>query len=168
MADSSSAAYDLKLTVTETIDVGLDLASNKEHQHKITSPAASGTLTSSTTVPVTKTFSDTFTLSSGSSTLDLTALVRDNLPNVDMTGLKVQLFKVACPSTNTAAVVVADGSSNGYEVYGDANGQVTVHQGGQDLRFVPDKLDDVAAADKTIDFTSADTDATVSVIICAG
>jgi len=70
MADTQSAKYAFTLTVAEVKDLGLDLVSNPTITHTIGSDSA--TLTASTTVPVTKTFSDTIALSGGSSSLDLT------------------------------------------------------------------------------------------------
>jgi len=161
-----SAKYHLELTATETLALSLDNAANPDIVHKIDS--SFGTIDADSTVPATKVFSDQITLSSGTSTLDLTGLSIATLDNVDMTGLKVQLFKVKAASTNSAVLTVADGATNGYSIFGDTSGQVSLDAGTEILVYVPDKLADVSSTVKTIDFTSSDVDAIYDVIIVAG
>lgn len=161
-----SAKYRFKLDVSETLAMGLDLAANPTVTHKITHQE--NTINATSTVPATKAYSDTASLSAGTATLDLTNLAGPISSTVDFTGLKVQIVKVSCPATNTAAVVVDVGATNGYNLFGDANGQITVHPGGIAMVYQPNLLPDVAAGAKTIDLTSSDVDATYSIVLVAG
>lgn len=158
--------YDFKLKVTETLDVGVDGVTNLDHTLQIA--GSSGSLSPTSTVPATKAWKDQGALTAGAATIDLTALARDNLPTIDMTGLKVQLVHIVNASTNSAALTVVDGASNGYNLFGDASGQVTIPVGGQLLWFGNENLDAVATADAEIDLSSSDTDATYDILIVAG
>jgi len=111
-------------------------------------------------------------LSSGTATIDLTALTRGNggATAVNMSGLKVQIFKFENVSTNTAAITITDGASNGYNIFGDASGQVTLGIGCvlQVVCPTAEYLPDVAAGAKDIDLSSSDQDATINVMLAAG
>jgi len=119
-------------------------------------------------VPATKAWSDQRSLSSGTDSLDLTALVHTNLNNVDFTGLKVQLLKLKAAAANTAAIVFADASSNGYSLFGDASGQITLPAKAQALFYFGDTLADVSSTVKALTITSTDLDATYDILIVAG
>lgn len=164
---SVSASWELKLDVTDTLDVDLDLTSSDPRVlHSIS--GSSGTLTASTTPPATKVSSDTRALSAGADAIDLTAAPGRDGGTVAMTGLKVQLVKIACPSTNTAGVKFAPGASNGYALFGHAAGEVTVLPGCEMCFYWADQLADVAVGAKAIDVSSTDLDAAYSIIIVAG
>ena len=141
--------FDPKVKTTEKIDLGIDGVTNQDFVLQIS--GLSATLSPTSTVPATKVFKDQVSLSGNAATLDLTALVRDNLPNVDGTGLKVQLFVFHNKSTNANTMTIVDGATNGYDIFGSAAGSVTVPIGGTVMFFGNDKLDDIASADKTID-----------------
>lgn len=163
---SVSLKYNFRVDLDETPDLALDLVTNPTIEHRIA--AASGTLDATSTVPLTKGWSDQRQLSTGTDTIDLAALVRANMPNVDMSGLKIQMVKIVAATANTAGIVFADGSSNGYNIFGDGSGQVTVLAGMQLVWFGNDKLDDVGGSDKVIDVTSSDADAIYEIIIAGG
>ena len=162
---SVTAEYNLFLKADEIIALSLDITDDPTLSRKTTT---SGTMNASSTVPSTKAWGATQNLSAGAATLDLQALLDGNLPNVDFTGLKVQAIKVECPSTNTSGVAIVDGASNGYNIWGDASGSVTVLPGCSVLMFFNDQLDDVAASDSEIDLSSSDTDATFTMLMVAG
>lgn len=159
------AKYDLKLSVEEVLALGVDLAGDPTATHQIT--GTSGTLTGSTTVPATTVWGDKRQLAAGTDTIDLTALVEGNLPNKDLTGLKLQLIKLKATSTNTAVLTVKPAATNGYE-FGATNDEITLHPGGAVLLFVPDLAPDVAAGAKDITVTSSDADAEYEILIVAG
>ncbi len=165
MADTVRAIYDLKLQIRQTTDVSLDGVANQEHTRETANAA---TLDASSTPAVSKSWWDDGTLTAGAATIDLTALVRANLPNVDMTGLKVQLFKFIATSTNTAGIRIKVGASNAYNIFGDANGEITLLPGGVHFQYIPEQLPDVASGAKDIDLSSSDTDAGYAVEIVAG
>lgn len=168
MADAIvKVEYDFKLKVTETLDVAIDGVTNLDHTLQIA--GSSGSLSPTTTVPCTKAWKDQGALTAGAATIDLTNLARDNLPAVDMSGLKIQLVHIINASTNTATLTVTDGATNGYLLFGDASGQVTIPVGGQILWFGNEALADVTnASNDTIDLSSSDTDATYDILIVAG
>lgn len=123
MAANVSATYDLKLSVAETVAVGLDHAADPTTPHELTEHRA--TLNGTTTPAVTKVFSGTVTLTAGQASLDLTSLTGPSSTTVDFTGLKVQLVKLACPTTNTAGITVdAKDGTTGYNLFGANNANV--------------------------------------------
>lgn len=163
---SVSAKYNLKLHVDEVLALGLDNVANPTAVHETTDE--SGTLNAGSTPPATKAWSDERQLAGGTDTFDLTALANGNLANVDFTGLKVQLVKIVADPTNTDDIVVADGASNGYHLFGDASGQITLGPGGAALLFFQDSLPDVSGTAKNVTVTSADADAIYDIILVAG
>ncbi len=162
---STSAPYDFRCEATETIELSGDNFDDPTIKHDF---AVSGTLNASSTPPATKSWSDQRTLSGGTDTLDLEALVQAGLSNINMTGLKVQLIKIFAASANTAVLVVKDGTTNGYNIFGDASGQVSIPAGGTVMLFGNDGLQDIAASDSEIDITSTDADAIYDILIVAG
>ena len=162
--------FDFKLKVTETIALGVDSLTDQTYYPQIATDTSSGTKTPTTQVPCTTQWQDTFSLSAGAATLTLTALSFGNLAAKDLTGLKVQFIKIRNRSTNTAAVTIVDGAANGYNILGDASGQITMPVGSTFMfgMDTTEGLQDVAAGDATIDFSSSDVDATVDVQIIAG
>lgn len=165
MADSVRAIYDLQLQIRQTTDLALDGITNPEVTRETTTK---GTLNASSTVPATKPWWDDGTLSGATADLDLTALTRTNLPNVDMTGLKVQLFKFkAGSSNNSGGIVVSDHATNGYNIFGDSSGQVTALPGQEVMLIGNDSLADVSSSVKVILLTGTSGD-TYSIEIVAG
>lgn len=136
---SISAVYKLGLLVKEVRAQNLDLAANPTVVHKLTTEIE-GTLTSSTTIPATKVFSDTIPLVAGAKTLDLTALTSGDKTE-DFTGLKIQLALFVNLGTNVMSFKA--GASNGYNIFG-ASGVVELKPGGAVLYLGNDVLPDVA------------------------
>ena len=151
--------------VTDTVALGLDQAADPSIVHTITMPIPL-TLTSSTTPPVTKVWSDNVALSGGAKTLDLEALVNANLPNINFVGLKVQVLMMSCPSANTGAITITSGASNGYDI-GGASMSYALDPGGTLVLFLIDTAPDVAGADSEIDFAGTTTE-TFDILMVAG
>lgn len=127
------------------------------------------TLTPTSTPAISKAWSKRVALSSGSLTLDLTALSRGSaLDAVDLTGLKVQAALFSAPSTNTDTVLIEEGATNGYAVFGDATGEIRLAAGGSCCFYNPEGNEDVGASALAIDFTSSDVDANVDILLVAG
>lgn len=162
--------FDFKLKVTETIALGIDSLTDQTYYPQIATDNSSGTKSPTTAVPCTQQWQDTFSLSAGAATVNLASLSNGNLTAKDFTGLKVQFIKIYNRSTNTAAVTVVDGAANGYNIWGDASGSITILVGMMVVfgAVATEGLDDIAAADRTIDFSSSDVDATVDIQIIAG
>ena len=159
-----SAAYDLKLIVTETPALALDLAANPDIIHQITGFA--GTLNASTSVTAAAVISDTITLTAGAHTIDLTAFTRTTLAAVDFTGTKVKLYKISTAAANTAVVTFATGAANGYALFGTA-GTVILGPGECVYGYRAAQAATVSSTVKNIDVSSSDTDAIFSIVLVA-
>lgn len=146
--------FDLKCKVTETIPLGLDGVTDQAFVAQIATDTSSGTKTPSSQVPCTTRWEDTLSLSGGTYTIDLTALASGNLPTKDLTGLKVQFFKFRNRSGN-ANMTIADGAANGYHIFGDASGQITLPPGMEVLlaATAAEGLPDVSGTAKNITIT---------------
>lgn len=166
MAEAVTATFDILLTALHTVALGLSDADDPTITHDLDPDR--GTLNGNSSVALTKTWSDTDNLTAGTAELDLTALDFSNLPDVNFNGLKVKLLKIKCPSTNSAGVVFAPGAANPYDLFGDANGQLTVMPGAVYAGYMVEQLEDVDATHKVIDITSGDVDAAYSILMAAG
>jgi hypothetical protein len=166
MAAAVSATYNLKLIVNETLDLDLDNAPDPTVTHDIGDDR--DTLTATSTVKATKPWSKDGALSSGTATIDLTVLPRGNLADATFTGLKVKVFKISCPTGNSAAVVVAPGASNPYDLFGTADDRVSIGAGCAIEMFLADKAETCDASHKTLDLSSDDDDADYSITLVAG
>ena len=153
------------VSVKETVALGLDQVTNPRIVHEITLPIPTS-LNGTTTPPATKVWSDNVALVAGVKTLDLQALVNANLPNADFTGLKVQVFFMSCPSTNTGPITVVPGALNDYDL-GGASMSVAVNPGDSIVFLFLDNAPDVAAADSELDFAGTGTE-TFDIIMVAG
>jgi hypothetical protein len=171
-----SVNYNLQLDATETLALSLDLETGTPKiTHKIDGtvdsdalPAAAGTLNASSTPAATQVASDLITLTAGAHTIDLTAAPTRDGDTVDLSGLKVQAIKIACPTGNTEVVKLSAGASNGYNLGGDADWELPIYPGGQAVWIAPEGSPDVAAGAKEIDVASDDADAKFAIIIVAG
>lgn len=171
---AATATLNFGFSVVETLESLGDLVSgNASGTHAVTEDT-SHTLDSGSTPAITQVWSDSFTLSSGTATIDLTALSRTAQSDLNLStgSLKIQAFILAVPSTNTGSVTITDGATNGYNLFGDASGQITIGASGQAglaMFYLPEQLPEVAngSAD-TIDFSSGDADATVEIVLVAG
>ncbi len=153
------------VSVKETPALGLDHATDPPIVHQITMPIPLS-LTGSTTPPVTKVWEDNVALSGGAKTLDLEALVNDNLPNVNFVGLKVQVFQMSCPEVNTGPITVTPGASNDYDL-GGASMSVAVNPGDTVIFLFLDNAPDVASADSELDFAGTGSE-TFDILMVAG
>lgn len=164
----TSATVNLRLFGSESLSLSEDHVSDPTVAHSdFGTGATSVALSSGSTPPATQIWSDQITLSAGAATVDLSALTHP-IATLDLTGLKVQAIKIAAASANTAAITASDGATNGYNIFGDASGQVTIAAGGEVVFYNPEGNPDVGAAAKTIDFSSGDTDAIFDIMVIAG
>jgi hypothetical protein len=121
----------------------------------------SGTLNASSTVPATKTYVDTISLTAGAATIDLTSLTGEGGRSVTFNGLKVQKVQISCPASNTAGITFDVGASNGYNLFGADNASdesVEVMPGGAEQRYTPNNGEDVDSTHKQIDVTGTGTE----------
>jgi aspartokinase len=132
--------------IQETLASGVDGAGTPTILHS--SFDDQGTLTASTTPPVTKCVVKVIALSAGAATIDLTTITGTNGLVQDSTGLKVQYFRVKNLGANTMTFTV--GASNGYNLAG-ATFNVPLEQNQWFILYGNDATPDVAAGDRTID-----------------
>lgn len=169
MADQSSLRYDFTGIVTEILDIGLDNAANPAITHTL--GALRDTLTASSTVPVTKTYSQTKSLVAGASSLDLDALPGPKSTTISFDGLKVQFLIIKATDGNSGAITFDIAAVEGYNLFGPTNAtdeSVAVPAGGIEMRFIPNNGEDVASNFKDkVDITGTGTDS-FSIILVAG
>lgn len=125
-------------------------------------------LGSGTTPPVTKVWGKQLQLSGGTLTFDLKALASPLDANVDFDTLKVNLYKFKAADANTAVIIIKPAVSNGYHIFGDADGQHTIGAGDEIAGLLKESSPDVGAGAKDITVTSTDQDAIFDVVLCAG
>lgn len=164
---SVTATLDMGLKAVETVSASLDLASNPNITHELA--VGRLTLNANSTPVVSAAWSDTVALSTGAATIDLTSLSRGAvLSALDLSGLKIQAIILQAKSTNTDTISVVPGASNGFNIFGGADGKIYLAAGAACLFYVPEDWSDVAAADAEIDLASNDADAEIDVVLLAG
>lgn len=159
---STKGSVNIQINVTETLDLGTNAATNPNINYGINSNASS--YSSTTTPAASKVWGGTVTLTAGAATLDLTALTRSPLATVTLSGLKILAVHIKATSTNTSAVTVVPGASNGYTAMGLG---VSLLPGAEAAYHNPSAGVAVDGTHKTLDLASADTDASVEVVIWA-
>jgi hypothetical protein len=150
---SVSVNYTSKATVVETIESGVTGLSDKAVTHS--SYDTTETRTGASTPPATKVASGEKALSSGTGSLDLTALTSFAGSTVTLAGLKVQYLKLRCKSTNANAITIAEGASNGYDGFGTAF-SITLAPGAEVLIKANDAGSDVSGTKKVLDLTGTE------------
>lgn len=101
------------------------------------------------------------TLSGASASLDLTAapLARQPAVTTDLTGSKLFALQITAPSTNTAAITVKQGASNGFPILGAAS--LVVLNPGDRIVLVASAITSKQAVDathKTVDYAGTSGD----------
>lgn len=160
MAYGITVQYASQVTVTETFV--LDAAPSPQVVYSAFNTSVP--LSATTAVPVTKKAFDTVALVTGAKTLDFTALNDDLLGSIDLTGLKIQIFKLY--NLGAAAMTVAKGASNGYTGFGSSF-SVVVPPGGEVVFYGAEGAADVSGSVKTIDITGTGTQ-TFELTVIAG
>ncbi len=153
------------ISVKDAPALGLDQVTDPTVVHSITLPIP-GVLTSATDPPVTKVWSDEVALVAGAKTLDLQALVNDNLPNVDLSGLKIQVLQISCPETNTGPITIVPGAANDYDL-GGSSMSMEIDPGDVMILLRNDTAPDVSGANSELDFSGTGTE-TFEILIAAG
>lgn len=114
-----------------------------------------GVLNASSTVPATKYAAGRLTLSSGSGTLDLTALPGRTADEVvDGTGLKLQLLILHNRSTNANKITITKGASNGIGLAASNDTWTLTLSPDQTVGlYLKDAGPDIASDKKTLDIS---------------
>lgn len=160
MAVSALVAFQAQ--ITETLASGVDGSASPSILHAAFDDSYS--LSSSSTPPITKCVVKSVALSGGAATIHLGTITGTNGLAQDMSGLKVQIFRVK--NTGTNAMTFTVGASEGYNLMGASMNFVLLS--GQQLMFYGnDATPDVAAADRQIDVAGTGTE-TFELTILAG
>jgi hypothetical protein len=164
----TTGTYALTVTASETISTSVPAisASANSVNHTLYSTAKSLTATGSSTQPaLTKVAYFSKAMSAGAATIDLTALTGTNGASVTMSGLKICLLRFRNPSTNTGAITIAKGASNGFgTTTSGTTFTVTLPPDSEFGIFLNEGTPDVAGAAKTIDISGTGTEALECVV----
>ncbi len=161
MADSVSVTYQQTLSAVQTFDTAaLPGLATRNVTHSAFNKT--GTMTGSTTPPVTNVYSGK---PAAGGTIDLTALTNVT-GTFSAAGKKVQAVQINNPATNTGALTVSPGAANAYELFGTAK-SVVIPVGGSLNMLFNDTLADVDATHKNIDLAGTGAE-TYEVVIVVG
>jgi hypothetical protein len=153
-----SVTFNMRMDVTETLDVDVDSAAQPVIQHSALS--IKKTLNASSTPAATKHSQQVYSLSGGAKTIDLTALLSTYGKVLDCTGLKVRLIRFE--NLGTATMTIGKGASSGYDLFGGTIAPaVAAPDGTTPTGLMQSFGDGLAAVDgthKTIDVTGTGTD----------
>lgn len=125
------ANYLSQLTVVETLSVGVPAATTPSITHS--GYNTTDKANASSTPPASKAVANSYAMTAGAKTLDLTALVGTNGATVDGSTLKLNYAKFINPSTNTGSIVVKFGASNAYLLGSDSAWRHTLKPGDEVL-----------------------------------
>lgn len=147
---SVSCAYAFTATVTETLEnTPGATSSNKVVTHNDYNEAATIDATTLAS-PATKCAHFLATLSTGTVSIDLSALSGTNGATIDTTGLKVQLVRVKNLGANN--LTIKSGASNGHNFFTATDGTV-IPPSGVAMFFAPEGTQDVASGDRIWDLS---------------
>lgn len=153
-----SAAYDLRVSVTETgLTFGSELVQTASLIHEL-GTRAQGVLNATSTghdgttsVPATKVYSDQVALAVGAATVDFTSMTDYAGTALTFDGLKIQLLFLENDPANANLMTFDDGAANAYLFFGAAAGHVTLLPGQAVLLFGNDAMADVSSTVKNMD-----------------
>lgn len=151
---SVSAAYVSQLTVTEQLSRQEANANSKIVYDALNT---SVTLNGTSSPAATKQASFRTTLSAGAATVDLTAIAPQNEAAVSASGKKPQAYKFKAPASNSGAITLTAGGSNGYDLLG-ASWSVIVSPGQEVQGYLAGAAITVDSTHKTIGLAGTGTD----------
>lgn len=166
MPSTISALVNSAITVTQTMTG--DYISSADNTITLNGLNDSNTYTASTSVPVTKATAFRVTLSSGTGSIDLTALPGLTVnETIDCTGLKLQAMKLRNLSTNANPITIAKGASNGYGLNAAGTTWSLPISPGQSVLFEgKDSSPDVASGARVMDVTGTGSQILEVEIVC--
>lgn len=126
---SVSVKYQNILEITETITTSYDLAGNAvvSPVHKI--DAAGGTRNAGTTPAAVDGWSDRRALVAGADSIDLAALTGAAGLAKSAVGYKLQNIRIRPLDANSNPITFAKAAVEGYSLFGDADGELTLYPG---------------------------------------
>jgi len=144
---SSVKSVSLKMILEVIEDLGLSDVNDDKITHKHSLDERYSAYSSPDVELV---YEGTVALTDGSATIDLTDLSDKGGNTIATTGKKVRIISAIPTSTNTGAITLSDGASNGYELFGDG-WSIDLTAGQRLLAFCDIDTPDVASGAKTID-----------------
>jgi hypothetical protein len=155
---SVTLAASLSLTVTEVLESNVGYAAGDKSIIHSLAELLDGivghtSMGASTSPPASKVAAYDVTLSTGAATIDLTALPQAGGGTQSVNGLLARYLVFVNPVSNANNITIADGASNGYLVFGDASGQITLKPGQFCILFCAGNAQTVGGSNKTIDIT---------------
>ncbi len=155
---SVAVTASLSLSVVETLETNVAYASgDKAIQHTLADLLAGITayasLNGSTSPPASKGAAWDVTLSAGAATIDLTALPQAGGGTQSMNGLLARYLVFVNPVSNANNITIADGATNGYLLFGDSSGQITLKPGQFVILYCAGNAQTVGGSAKNIDLT---------------
>jgi hypothetical protein len=162
--------YDAKLVANVKLDHGLTDDVEKVQSRILIDGTSGSYKPTDPNLPVGKVWGTVErTLVAGVDTLTLSALSRDNLPDVNMDGEKIRFIKLVAAEGNTAGVKFIKGATNGYQLFGSDTDFITLLPGWEFLLACKDKLIDVdTGVNDTIDVSSTQANAKYKAILISG
>lgn len=147
--------------VTETLTDFVDASPNPNINHtRFDKTLALDAAGSGSTGPVVANHIDDIEMVAGLHTVDLTALPQSGSGGggiFDATTMKVQGFRVEYPTTNSDTLTIGPGAADPYEIFGGPTQSILLFPGGLFQFYYDDKLPDISATAKDIDFTGVGT-----------
>jgi len=146
---SSAKSVSLKMILEVIEDLGLSDVNDDKITHK---HSLDERFSAYSTPDIELVYEGTIALTDGSATIDLTDLSDKGGNTIASTGKKVRIISVIPTSTNTGAITLSTGASNGYGLKGA--GWSEALSAGQDMLFYANtKTPDIATDAKTIDLS---------------
>ena len=153
MASSASKAT-IKMLLEVIEDLGLSTVTDDQVTHKY---EKSGIYTSTSTPDVALVYEGTVALTAGTATLDLTNVSDKGGNTIATTDLKVRMIYARPTTTNTGALTLTEGSSNGYELFG-SGWTIALTAGQEFVAFCDSDTPDVTASTCEIDLSGTGTE----------
>lgn len=153
---SVTANYVSTLTVTEVLG-NIPLANPSESSIVHDQLNRTVSMSATTTVVASVVVAETFALTAGAATIDLTALTGTNSKTVDATGLKLQAIK-AYNAVGNSAFTLKAGATNPYLAFGTA-WSITLNADCEIMAYLAGTAPAVGGTAKTIDLAGTGTQA---------
>lgn len=161
---SVELTYGVQVTAVETLTTNMPAAAAGNRKITHNGYNSSANLTANSTPPVTLVAAFEKALSSGTATIDLTALVGTNGATVNGNGLKVQVIKIRGKTGNANPITIAVGASNGYQLAG-ADFSAAVAAGQEFVFYGNEATPDIGGSAKTLDLTGTGAQAVECIIV---
>lgn len=155
---TSSVEFNCSMNLSGTENVTWDNGKTGSYSHP-NFGTLSWALNASSTVVGTAVWDDTRTLAaSGDEDLDLKSMQGAGGTNhtVSFAGLKIQAVLIKADADNQGTLTISPSAENAYDLFGDADGQITLAAGMAVCLFGNEQLEDVDDTHKSINILNND------------